>query len=190
MPRLQDPTSKTVDLATSADAVVLEGRQECDAWRTFILSANAPCNAVLEWGSALGTAESATVSVSRASKVCVFASWWKLSVANGNGGDTRVRAGRLDHFVDVDPVYEEHFDSAAAGRDHTIPTWAHDVRLDTTTDNDAQTGSVIKLKDSGGTVRAAVTGVRQPLWIPLGLAASLSVVCEAPYRLVWRLRLL
>ncbi len=53
----------------------------------------------------------------------------------------------------------------------------------------AQSAAHLELLDSDGIVRAAVPGNRQPDWLPLGAAATVRLTCEAPSRLLYRLRL-
>lgn len=84
-------------------------------------------------------------------------------------------------------VWEVRRPLPAGVEDHVPPEWAEAVRLDTAAASmvDAQ----LDLLDPDGVVRAGVTAVRQPEWLPLGSTTVVRVTCGAPYRLVYRIAL-
>lgn len=167
----------------------LEGHADCQGWRTVQIVSPAPVDCELSWTNALGATAPLRFSVARVAQVCVVGSRWSVRVQNpaSAGQPVRVSTSILHEKTDTAPVLEEHAPAAPSPTPatHAPPAWSTALRVDTSAQ--ALAGTLVELLDAGGVVRASVTQVGQPLWIPLGLAASVRVTCEAPHRLVWRM---
>ena len=183
------PAGKAAPLDAGARHVVLQAEGPCAGWRLVTVSAPSPVDVVMTWAGRASPGLPARFSVCRSGQALVWARSLFVEAINLGTTATEVFASAVevgDHR-EVLPVFDEPHPSHATAASFAIPAWAEAVRLETA--ESAQLAAKLELLDTDGTVRSAVFGVRQPEWLPLGAAAQVRLTCEAPSRLLYRLRL-
>ena len=183
------PAGKAAGLDAGQRQVVLQAEGPCAGWRLVTVSAPSPVDVVMTWAGRGSPGLPARFTVCRSGQALVWARSLFVEAVNLGAAAVEVFASAVevgDHR-EVLPVFDEPHPSHVAPASFAIPAWAEAVRLETA--ESAQLAAKLELLDTGGTVRAAVSGVRQPDWLPLGAAAQVRLTCEAPSRLLYRLRL-
>ena len=162
------------------DTLVAEACQ--GAWRIVEVVSNtgAPFEVVVGWSSGDGAGQEAKLTVSRGTRLSVFASSLKLRVANLSSRENRVTVMASEGYC----VSENHFEVRGEGGSNEpipieIPPFAKAVRLDASPAS-GLVSSTLYVNDGLGTTRAEVPGDVQPAGgLPLGGAGALLVSVPA-----------
>ena len=183
------PAGKAARLDAGAREVVLQAEGPCAGWRLVTVSADSPVDVVMTWAGRGSPGLPARFSVCRSGQALVWARSLFVEAVGRSPAPVElfVSAVEVHEHREVWPVLDEAHPPHVVAASFPIPAWAEAVRLDTA--EAAQAAARLELLDSDGTVRAAVPGNRQPDWLPLGAAATVRLTCEAPSRLLYRLRL-
>ena len=165
---------------------LLSAEAQRAAWRIVETASidGRPFELRLSWSGGAGKGPEARVSVSRATRVCVFGRSVKVQAANLHSAENRVVVNVPDGYAVTSNQWEA--DASADGVSPlslTIPPFAHRFRLDL--DDPALLSSTqLKLSDGQGEVRASFNADAQPPdGLPIGAAHSLSVHAPAVAKL-------
>jgi len=165
-----------------------------DAWRIieiFSLSA-APFEVRLVWSSGGGSGANAKITVSRASRICVFARGLRIRVANLSNVENRVGVTVADGHTRTRNQWEVRgtvTEDTAEGIE--IPPFAERLRLDLS-DPTTITSAEIEVYDGQDILRSRTIASAQPSdGLPVGGAGKVEVTIPSSidYRVVFTLSL-
>jgi hypothetical protein len=148
--------------ATSPWIRLLDAEAERDTWRIVEVFSRtaAPFDVDLTWSAGTGTGAGAKVTVSRSTRICVFARSLRVNAMNLTAAINRVGITVGDGFAVTSNLYEVR-GQADATYAIDIPSFGRRGRLELA-DPTALAGSVVQVLDGFGTVRASIPCVLQP----------------------------
>lgn len=131
----------------------------------------------------------ADISVSRSTRICIFARNLKIEAANLYSAENEVIIAVPDGFMPTANHFETRGDQTGSPDSVPIPPFARSARLDLTS-NAAYAGSVIQLLDPAGVIRAQVAGDEQPPdGLPVGGAQTVQVNATDTWRVTFYLHI-
>ena len=173
---------------------VLDTEAQAACWRiveAFSLD-GAPFDLEVTWSSGGGAGARAKATVSRSTRLCVFARALRVLASNHSSSVNRVGVTVADGFSGSRNRWEVRGrTSAQEATELEIPPFADTLRLEMA-DPDQLTGTSLMVYDGQGTLRAKVTGDGQSsAGLPLGGAARVTIeaATETDFRVVYRLTL-
>ena len=183
------PAARSTTLPAGGTALVLNAEGSCPGWRLVTVTAPSPVEVVMTWAGRGSPGLPARWSVSRSGQALVWARSVHLDAVNLLGEPVAVFASAVetDGCRAVETVLEERYAALPQAGVLPIPAWAEAVRLDTVLA--AQNDATLELLDAAGTARAAAKVTDPSAFVALGAAHQLRVACGAPFRLLYRLRL-
>ena len=183
------PAARSTTLPPGATAAVLAAEGPCGGWRLVTVTAPSPVEVVMTWAGRGSPGLPARWSVSRSGQALVWARSLHVEAVNPGAESVAVFASAVETAGcrDVATLLDEAHGAQPVAGLLPIPAWAEFVRLDTVLA--AQADAVLELLDAAGTARAAFKPADQPDFVPLGAAHQLRISCGAPFRLLYRLRL-
>ncbi|MFH1466428.1 MAG: hypothetical protein ABIO70_18740 [Pseudomonadota bacterium] len=190
--------SDTAELAALTDdpqwVTVLDADAQAACWRIVeaFSREGQPFELEVAWSSGGGAGAKAKVTVSRSTRLSVFARALQVRAANASGSENRVGVTVADGFAATRNQWEHRGRTSANGVVEVgIPPFADHLVLETA-DPDQLSGLGLLVYDGTSTLRAKVPGDAQPAnGVPLGGAAKLEVsaAAEADFRVVFHLNL-
>lgn len=162
---------------------LLDSESGCGAWRIFELFANkGPFEVRLEWSAGDGAGQSAKVTVSRATRLSIFASTFTVRTANLTGVENRIGCNVSDGYAVSSNQFEVRLTGGETALAVDIPPFATHVRVDCA-DRTQLSSIIISALDGVALVRSQVAGNVQPdAGLPLGGARSLSISVPSALR--------
>lgn len=190
--------SDTAELAAFSDApqwvTVLDADAQAACWRIVEAFSRdgQPFELEVSWSSGGGAGARARATVSRSTRLSVFARALRVRAANVSGSENRVGVTVADGFAATRNQWEHRGRTGAGGATEVgIPPFAGHLVLEAA-DPAQLPGLALLVYDGTGTLRAKVPGDAQPpSGVPLGGAARLEVsgAAEADFRVVFHLNL-
>ena len=175
-------------------AQVLDAEAQAACWRiveAFSLD-GAPFDLEVSWASGGGAGAKAKLTVSRSTRLCVFARALRVRAFNLSASTNRVGVTVADGFTGSRNRWEARGrTSAEQATAVEIPPFADTLRLELADPDQLSTTSLL-IHDGSGTLRAKVTGDGQfSTGLALGGAAKVSIeaAAETDFRVVYRLTL-
>ncbi|MFH1465116.1 MAG: hypothetical protein ABIO70_12090 [Pseudomonadota bacterium] len=178
--------SDTAELAALSEdttwVVVLDAEADAACWRIVeaFSREGLPFELEVAWSSGGGAGARATVTVSRATRLSVFARALRVRAANAANASNRVSVTVADGFAASANQWEVRGRSTAGGVVQVpVPPFAASLTLDLSDPDQLGTTSLL-LYDGSSTLRAKVPGDSWPsAGVPLGGAARLEVAAAA-----------
>lgn len=131
----------------------------------------------------------ADITVSRSTRVCLFARSIKIEAANLYNAENEVIVAVPDGFMPTHNQFEVRGDQTAALTDVSIPPFARSVRLDLAS-SAAYASSVMQLIDPQGVVRAQTFADAQPDdGLPIGGSHIVQVNATDRWRVTYLLHI-
>ena len=172
-------------LVPSKPVELLKAEAELDAWRLVeaFSRSGLPFDVTLAWSAGSGSGAESTITVSHATRICVFARSLRVVAANQANHINRVGVTIADGFAPTRNAWEVRGElDPAAPTTIAVPPFAESLRVDVADATLAPTTEV-RLLDGVGFQRGTVLVSAQPSGgIPIGGTSTVRLVTTAATR--------
>ena len=176
---------------TTAERQVLSLPGTHSRWLLVSVVVPSPVAVRLDWSSPETDGFSVSLTVSRSTRICVWAASLKLTAWSVSNAETTMIIGVVEQYERTANTLQIDGTGTGAPQAHPVPAFGRTVRLETA-DHSAMAGATLSLIDAYGNVRASVPGNAQPeagVLIGACNGVQVTVANGQYYRLVYGLDL-